>query len=153
LVQGPDWLDFSFTRCAEVHICALTRARRIGVDVQAESPTAIARFCTAAERRRLAQCAPEERSRLLARLLTQKDALAKAVGAALAPPPDTIETPGDDEPGQAGIGGFGRLTLPNPLDHDNWRAATFAPVAGVIGAVVAEGEWTVSFATWSDARP
>ena len=167
LVQGPDWLDFSFTRCAEVHVCALTMGRRIGVDVQAESSTvtlsvavamqgqiaagATATFCTPAERHRLTRCAPEERSRVLASFLTQKDALSKAVGAALAPPPDTIETPGGDETGQAGIGGFGRLALRGSLDRDDWHAATFEPVAGVIGAVVAEGEWTMTFATWSDA--
>jgi len=164
LVHGPHWLDFSFTRCAEVHACALTIKRRIGVDVQMTSstvttfvaavhgqlaPAPIASFCTTAEQRRLADCAPEERSRLLATLLTQKDALAKAVGAALAPAPDTIETAEDDE---AGIGRFGRLRLQGPLARDNWHAATFAPVAGVVGAVVAEGEWTVTFATWSDVK-
>jgi len=183
LAQGPEWLDFSFSRCAHVHVCALTIRRRIGVDVQVvESPIgvlcgttprgrngvgsqahgadsiaagldAVDAFCTPAERRRIARCAPGHLPRLLAALRTQKDALAKAVGAALAPAPDTIETPGGDEAdeivGDETSGGHGRLRLHGPLDRDDWHVATFVPVVGVAGAVVAEGEWTLTLATWA----
>ena len=127
LVQGPEWLDFSFSRCDEVHVCALTIRRRIGIDLQIESPAATVR--------------------------TQKDALTKAVGAALAPPPDTIETLGDPGNAEAAAdergGRYGRLRLPGPLDRDDWHVATFVPVVGVAGAVVAEGEWTLTLATWA----
>ncbi|MGE3178384.1 MAG: 4'-phosphopantetheinyl transferase superfamily protein [Vicinamibacterales bacterium] len=156
LAGAPAWLDFSFSRCAALHVCAVASRRRVGVDVEtvgtgrdAEAIAAV--YFTADERSWLAGLAPAERPAAFADLWVKKEAFVKAIGAGLAWPLDAILVP------RGPRGHSGPVVAPGEPDGRSWCVETFTPsdaaatpAAAWVGAVAAEGEWRLTRRTWPD---
>jgi 4'-phosphopantetheinyl transferase len=72
IAGAPDRLDFSFSRCSRLHVCAVTIDRRVGVDVEIVDAAS---------------------SRAAAGLRTKRDAMGKALGADLRGPASALAVP------------------------------------------------------------
>ncbi len=143
IAGAPEWLDFSFSRCDTFHVCAVTVARRVGVDVddgaiREDAGAVLSAYCTAEERAALDPLDGAARARALAAVRTKKDALAKAVGARLHLPLNQFGAP-------PGHGGLVRGAFDGAAE---WWIQAFAPAEGVTGAVAGEGRWMLRQMTW-----
>ena len=138
-VEDDAGLRFSLASSGEVALYAVTRARRVGVDVEALRPLIdlaglIARFCTPREASHMAGLAAEERERAAFAVWTRKEAYVKALGEGLSLAPNQV----DVSPG---------------ADLGAWTIETMAPLPGYVGAVAAEGDdWRVRRLEWAPSR-
>jgi len=143
LAGAPPWLDFSFSRCDGMHVCAIGVGRRIGIDVQPLADGGMAtdvadRALSTAEHAWLATQTVPRVAR--ARLLTQKEAFMKAVGGGLTLPLTAFTVPvsaGDDD-------GEVRVERGVTPAARGYTVRLFTPAPGIVGAVAAEGTWRLT---------
>ncbi len=95
--RGQTWLCFNVAHSNDLLLVAVTRGRRIGVDVEhveGFDPTSflLKRFFSAGERRALEACTSTAKHRLLLSLWTCKEACGKAAGVGLASPLPSFES-------------------------------------------------------------
>ncbi|MBM3773194.1 MAG: hypothetical protein FJW27_18290 [Acidimicrobiia bacterium] len=147
LAGAPAWFDFSFSRCEGLHACAVTRGRRVGIDVEAFAIGPLSGEGSAALEASardtdllspedlvwLSVQPPDRRAACRAEVLTKKEALAKAIGGGPMPLSGFV-VPRD---------GDGPVTVarhrPGP-----WLVRSFSPAPGIAGAIAAEGEWRLT---------
>ncbi len=92
--EGARKLNFNLSHTAGFVACALSRNRRVGVDVERISnckPELACEVFTRSEARNLAETAPLQRASAFCRLWTLKEALVKALGCGLSMPFDSFE--------------------------------------------------------------
>src|SRR6185503_5297431 len=119
---GGTGLSFSLSHCDELALYAFSRARAVGIDVEAirvvrEADDIAARFFSRRENRAYRALAPGERPLGFLRCWTRKEALVKALGGGLSMPLarlDVSRTP----PG--------------------WRLCSFSPLPGFIAAAAVQ---------------
>lgn len=142
LVGAPGWFDFSFTRCAGRHACAIGRNRRLGIDVEAivdehQLETIVETYASPAEAERIAALPAVERALAVAELWTKKEAFVKAVGTGLLAPLPSFSVPPT-------VDGLVDAPLADARRQQSWLVRSFSPAAGVAGAVAAEGTWRLT---------
>lgn len=136
---GDAGLHFNIASSREVALFAVTRARSVGVDVEAVRPLIdvtglIARFCTPREAALMAELSAEERERAFFAGWTRKEAYVKALGEGLSLAPNRV----DVSPG---------------ADLRAWRIEMMVPRPGYVGAVAAQGDdWSVRLLDWAPSR-
>lgn len=144
LSGAPAWFDFSFSRCEDLHVCAVARGRRVGIDVMAFPPVPGGSreegragdedLFSPDERRWLAAQPTHSVLGVRAELLTKKEALSKAIGGGLVPL-SALQVPWEGE---------GRVTVPASHRSGTWLVRSFAAAEGIAVAVAAEGEWRLT---------
>ena len=151
LAGAPPWFDFSFSRCARLHVCAIAVNRRVGTDVEMvgsgrDADAIASTYFTHDERAWLAALAAPERAAAFAAIWVKKEAFIKAVGSGLRLPLDSYRVPREDE---------GWIEGPDSnANAVRWRVRAFSPAAHhveygtVVGAVVAEGDWRLTIIPW-----
>lgn len=142
LAGAPGWFDFSFTRCAGLHACAIGRDRRIGIDVEAmhaEHDVAgiAATYASPAEVAWIRALPSAQHVDALADLWTKKEAFVKAVGTGLLVPLHAFSVPLTAD-------GLVDAPLTEPRRQRPWMLRSFRPAPGVAGAVAAEGTWRLT---------
>jgi 4'-phosphopantetheinyl transferase len=95
-VPGAE-IQFNLSHSADLAVCAVTRGRRIGVDVECIRPVQemdaiVARFFTAGEAERI--CTASARERVFFECWTRKEAYIKGVGGGLSIPLTSFDTTG-----------------------------------------------------------
>ena len=150
LVGGP--LRFNVSHSAGVALCAVTRVREVGVDVEAHrgdfATEEIAdRFFSSAERTALRALPARRRCEAFFACWTRKEAYIKARGLGLSLALDAFDVslvPGEPATLLA--------TRDDPAQKDRWSLRALDPGPGFAGALVAEGrDWTLSCWQWKDA--
>lgn len=142
LAGAPPWFDFSFSRCEGLHVCAVGRNRRIGVDVERigegrDADRIAATFFSRDDAAWLAAQAADLRPEAFAHLWTKKEAFVKAIGTGLAIPLDGVRVPhAGDGPVEVSAGGLPAVS--------SWLVRAFTPAPGIAGAVAAEGTWRLT---------
>lgn len=151
LAEAPPWFDFSFSRCEGIHVCAIGRDRRIGIDVEpigsGRDAEAIAQtYFSAAEAAWLATLAPAARPAAFAALWTKKEAFVKAVGSGLSLPLTAFSVPltGDGPIDMPATGASGGAELERVSRRRPYSVRLFTPAPGLVGAVAAEGTWRLT---------
>lgn len=142
-------LEFNLSHSDGCAVLAVTRGRRVGVDVeriQAERATlAVARrFFAPAEAAAVAAAAPSERALTFFRCWTRKEAYVKARGEGLSLPLDRFEVPLEPDATRA-------LTVSHDdrAETNRWSLRELLPAPDHLGALVVEREgWTLSTWTW-----
>jgi 4'-phosphopantetheinyl transferase len=142
-------LEFNLSHSGGCAVLAVTRGRRVGVDVErirAERATlAVARrFFAPAEAAAVATAAPAERALTFFRCWTRKEAYVKARGEGLSLPLDRFEVPLEPHATAA-------LTVARD-DHAEaarWSLRELVPAPHHLAALVVEGQgWTLRAWTW-----
>ena len=142
-------LEFNLSHSGGCAVLAVTRGRRVGVDVErieAERATlAVARrFFAPTEAAAVAAAAPAERAVTFFRCWTRKEAYVKARGEGLSLPLDRFEVPLEPNATDA-------LTVARD-DHAEarrWSLRELVPAPQHLGALVVEGQgWTLRAWTW-----
>ena len=95
-LSGAADLRFNYTHSGGLILCAITRGRRIGVDIEAHRPIPeleriVQVVLTSGERQQLACLRPRERRDAFFRAWTRKEAFLKATGDGLSRPAERIE--------------------------------------------------------------
>ncbi len=152
---APPGFDFSFSRCAQLHVCAVALNRRVGVDVEMigfgpDADVIASKYFTEDERAWLATRPSDARATAFAAVWVKKEAFVKAIGTGLRLPLTAFHVPLADD------GWIARSPSPAvaETDAERWRVRTFrpAPLAGeptkVVGAVVAAGDWRLTMIPW-----
>lgn len=144
LAGAPGWFDFSFTRCAGLHACAIGRDRRIGIDVESltgdrDVAALAATYASPAEADGIRALPAAEQAAAVAALWTKKEAFVKAVGPALQVPLHGFSVP---------VAAAGVVDVPLVHRGAPWTVQSFAPAPGVAGAVAAEGAWRLTLLTY-----
>jgi 4'-phosphopantetheinyl transferase len=124
-LAGDTGIDFNVSHTAGIALVGITRARRIGVDVEradraVRADGLAAKFLTAAERATLAPLPEDERRARFLRYWTSKEAMSKATGEGLSAPfrelevrlDETIELVGGPEPYQPARWQLARVDAP-----------------------------------------
>jgi 4'-phosphopantetheinyl transferase len=151
------WLRFSLAHTDDFALCALSREREVGVDVECiESDRssalamayALGHLCSPAEVRFLAEDSEEGEHRFLT-LWTAKEAVGKAQGAGMRPPIPVMDA----------VLASGLPVLPDAwVQHHaarRWWVARIVPFEGTVGALAVEmreeePEETGATLTWFD---
>lgn len=145
-------LEFNLSHSGGCAVLAVTRGRRVGVDVErirAERATlAVARrFFAPTEAAAVTAAPPAERALTFFRCWTRKEAYVKARGEGLSLPLDRFEVP--LEPNATGA-----LTVARD-DHAEvmrWGLRELVPAPHHLGALVVEGQgWTLRAWTWGQS--
>jgi 4'-phosphopantetheinyl transferase len=144
-------LEFNLSHSGGCAVLAVTRGRRVGVDVeriQAERATSslARRFFAPAEAAAVATAAPADRARTFFRCWTRKEAYVKARGEGLSLPLDSFEVPLEPDATRA-------LTFArdDPAEIGRWSLRELEPAPDHLGALVVEGEgWTLLLRTWEN---
>jgi 4'-phosphopantetheinyl transferase len=143
-------LEFNLSHSDGCGVLAVTRGRRVGVDVERIQPDratlAVARrFFAPAEAAAVAAAAPAERALTFFRCWTRKEAYVKARGEGLSLPLDRFEVPLEPEATRA-------LTLARDdrAEADRWSLRELMPAPDHLGALVVEGGgWTLCAWVWA----
>jgi len=127
-------LEFNLSHSGSWALAAVARAP-VGIDVERLRPIdrldrLAERWCTAAERARLAALDGAEREAHFLACWTAKEALLKAIGCGLAGDAQSIETPPPTEPGR-----FVPIAAPAALSSAPWQVAWFAPDSRHVAAL------------------
>jgi 4'-phosphopantetheinyl transferase len=128
---------FNASASGDVGIVAVTVAREIGVDIEAEreitdAPDIVRRFFTARERSEIESLPESERNRAFLACWTRKEAYVKAVGLGLSMALSDFDvTVLPDEPATLRASAHG--------DAGRWTMREVAVPAGYLGAIVVEG--------------
>lgn len=145
---GAD-LRFNVSHSAGVALCAVTRGREVGVDVEGlradfATDEIAERFFSPAERAALRTLPPEARCAAFFACWTRKEAYIKARGLGLSLALDAFDVslaPGEPAALLA--------TRDEPGATDRWLLRALDPGPGLAGAVVAEDrDWTLHCWTW-----
>jgi 4'-phosphopantetheinyl transferase len=143
---GEAPIEFNVSHADDLALIALTRTRRVGIDVERirslpDADGLVRRFFAPAEQARYMSLPAESRTLAFFRCWTRKEAVVKASGHGLSQPLDEFEVSlGPDEPARL-------LRIPglsNP--SEGWSLHSFQPVPGHTAAVAAtRGAVTLSF--------
>ena len=109
-------MRFSVSHSGEVALFALSKAREVGVDVEAVRPIDSADAIAAhilSQRERRAYATARDKVLAFLRFWTRKEALAKAIGAGFSIDPEKLE----------------------PASAPGWRVHSFCPLPGFIAAI------------------
>jgi 4'-phosphopantetheinyl transferase len=142
-------LEFNFSHSGGCAVLAVTRGRRVGVDVEqirAERATlAVARrFFAPTEAAAVAAAAPAERALTFFRCWTRKEAYVKARGEGLSFPLDRFEVPRGPDATSALT-----ATRDDHAEPMRWSLRELVPAPRHLGALVVEGRgWTLRAWTW-----
>lgn len=154
-LDGPDaraGLDFNVSHSGDLALCAVTRARAVGVDVEAVRPSfatgeVARRFFAPAEVAALEALAPGERMEAFFACWTRKEAYIKARGTGIALGLDRFEValaPGRPAALLA--------THDEPAAVARWRLVALAPGDGYAGALVTDGPARLACWQWPPAE-
>lgn len=140
--SGEPPVSFSCSHSHGLALYAITRGRRIGVDVEAirslPERDQVAQLCCSSRERAALRALPAElHDAALMNAWTRKEAYLKAIGVGLAQAPDRVEV-------SLGPGAAPALLA---IDGDaeaagRWSVRPLVPAAGYVGAVVIEGRVT-----------
>ena len=135
-VSDGNGLDFNVSHTDDVALFALTRDRRIGVDIEREDRQlnvegVARRFMSGQEREALRLLDEQSRRIALLRLWTCKEAMSKATGDALSAPFRDMSV--------AAANTLRLVAGPHPYEPAQWR---LAPVAGPAGYLATVALWT-----------
>lgn len=113
---------FNVSHCDELALCAFSRRREVGIDLEAIRPVSEAdaiaeRFFAPGERRDYGLLAPDERPLGFLRIWTRKEALAKGLGAGLCAAPETLDASAPPQ---------------------GWSVESFSPEPGFISALAVQ---------------
>jgi len=144
-------LEFNLSHSGGCAVLAVTRGRRVGVDVERiqterATPSLARRFFAPAEAAAVATAAPADRAITFFRCWTRKEAYVKARGEGLALPLDRFEVPLEPDATRA-------LTFArdDPAEIGRWSLRELEPAPDHLGALVVEGEgWTLLLRTWDN---
>lgn len=148
-------LQFNLSHSSDVAVAAVTRERRIGIDVEVigDAPDFEdigRRYFCAAEAQRVVSSQDAERRRSFYFHWTGKEAYLKAQGDGLFAPLDSFEViPGDS-------GASPSLRIDDLHEHGRWSLRVIEPREDIVCAVVAEGsDWHCRAAEWLpvESRP
>jgi 4'-phosphopantetheinyl transferase len=145
-------LEFNLSHSEGCAVLAVTRGRRVGVDVErirADRATleVARRFFAPAEADAVAAAPPAERALTFFRCWTRKEAYVKARGEGLSLPLDRFEVPLDPDATRALS-----VARDDHAETARWSLRELAPAADHLGALVVEGQgWTMRTWTWDHA--
>lgn len=136
---APGWFDFSFTRCAGLHACAVARDRRIGIDIEVlggdqDLGEVAATYAAPDEAAWIRDLPAAQQAAAVVDLWTKKEAFVKAVGTDRPLPLHGFTVP-------RGTSGVVAAPMSGSGGQRPWLLQAFTPVPGIAGAVVAEGTW------------
>jgi 4'-phosphopantetheinyl transferase len=131
-------LRFNLSHSGELALCAVSRRREVGVDLEqvrelSDADALARRFFAAAESAALAELPAAERLPAFFRCWTRKEAYLKAVGAGLLQALDGFQVSLQPEAGPCGLSVRGR-----PEETARWSLQGLDVAQGYAGAVVAE---------------
>jgi len=138
------WLEFNLSHSGGCGLLAVTRGRRVGVDVERvradfAGEDIARRFFAPAEVEALAASAPDQYATGFFRCWTRKEAYVKARGDGLSLALDRFEVPLD----QAATRALASC-LDDPSECARWSLREIVPAPGYLGALVVEGDgWTL----------
>lgn len=146
-------LRFNLSHSAGLALCALTRERRIGVDIEYVRPLAdleqIAdRTFAPREREGIRRLAPELRHEAFFNCWTRKEAYVKAIGEGLAHPLDRFSV-------SLAPGAPARLERvdDDPAEAEAWTLEALVPSPGYTAAVIVEGHpERIVWESWSEGE-
>lgn len=146
-------LEFSVSHREDVALIALTRSRRLGIDVERvgavdDSEELAARFFSPREAAALRNVPPEARGEAFFACWTRKEAFVKALGAGLSLPLDSFSV--SLEPGEpaALLAWEGR-----DAERRSWTLDAWRPAPGYVAAIAVEGEgWRLRRMSWTGSR-
>jgi 4'-phosphopantetheinyl transferase len=136
---GRTGLDFNVSHSGDLALCAVTRGRAVGVDVEAVRPDfatgeVARRFFAPAEVAALEALLPRERVEAFFACWTRKEAYIKARGIGIALGLDRFEVSlAPDRPATL------LATRHEPAAAAHWRLVALAPGNGYAGALVTDG--------------
>jgi 4'-phosphopantetheinyl transferase len=145
-------LPFNFSHSDGLALCAVSRGREVGVDVERIEPSSslaeiAGRYFSPREAAALAALPPEEQRDAFYACWSRKEAYVKARGRGLSIPLDSFDVslaPGDQDALLADRGEQGGLA---------WRIFDLSPAAGFAGAVAVEGMCAaISRYRWSEVE-
>jgi 4'-phosphopantetheinyl transferase len=133
-------LRFNVSHCDDLAVCAFSKRREIGIDVEAvhwfpDAEEIASRFFSRLENEAFRALEPLERPLGFFNCWTRKEAFIKALGDGLDHPLDCFDvTLAPDEPPKI-------LRVENtPGDRCGWTVDSFAPAPGFVAAVVTESQ-------------
>jgi 4'-phosphopantetheinyl transferase len=145
-------LDFNVSHSGDLALCAVTRARPVGVDVEAVRPDfatgeVARRFFAPAEVAALGALPPGERVEAFFACWTRKEAYIKARGTGIALGLDRFEV-------SLAPGGAAALlaTQDEPAAAARWRLVALAPGEGYAGALCTDGPARLVCWQWPPAE-
>lgn len=148
-------LEFNVSHSGDLALCAVTRVRAVGVDVEAIRPDfatdeVARRFFAPAEVAALEALPPGERVEAFFACWTRKEAYIKARGTGIALGLDRFEVSLAPNAPAALL-----VTHDEPAAAERWRLVALAPGEGYAGALVTDGPARVDRWRWSSssARP
>ena len=132
-------LNFNFSSSGEIALCAVTRQRKIGVDVELINPnwanTEVAeRFFSTSENLDFKNVSETLRTRTFFSIWTRKEAFIKAVGCGLSYPLQNFSVsiePDETTP---------KLTFNDSIGNDSWSLFSFSPQSEFAAALAVEGD-------------
>jgi len=133
-------LEFNLAHSHELVLCAISRGRQVGVDIERLQPVADLAQLAAFTLSRVEQAAlfalePDQRLLGFFNCWTRKEAYVKARGDGLRIPLDTFDV--SLKPGEPAA------LLANRLDQDEvvrWSLASFSPTKDYVGALAVQGQ-------------
>ncbi len=146
-------LRFNCSRSHGLALYALTRGRRIGVDLEAirdipEADDIARQWFSPQEQATWKAAPPGQRPRTFLRVWTGKEAYAKAIGCGLS------DDPQDLAPALADTGPPGHLDDDRAESAVTWSVTELHPAEGYVGALVVEGgEYQLSQRFFRTPRP
>jgi 4'-phosphopantetheinyl transferase len=150
--EGDEALRFNLSHSDALALCAVTRARAVGVDLERirariDEVEIAERYFSRREVEQLRAVPPQLRSAAFFRCWTRKEAYIKARGEGLSHPLAQFSVSfGEGEPPAL----FGTEPEVSPLA--GWTLAALEPGSDYVGALVAAGtDWTLRF--WEEQAP
>ena len=143
-VHGSD-IDFSLSRSSRIALCAVTRGRRVGVDVEHVRPMpdhaeVATRFFSSSEIEALNAKPEPMRQRVFYSFWTRKEAYVKALGKGLSAPLDHFDVSG------------GEVVVVDSTDLTRWSIRDIHLSESCVGSLVVEGDVPVHrFCDWPDS--
>jgi 4'-phosphopantetheinyl transferase len=135
-------VEFNVSHRMDVAVIAVTRGRRVGIDVEplrpVEDPDALAaRFFSEREAAALRAVSPEKRDEAFLACWTRKEAFVKALGAGLSLPLDSFSVSLEPGAPPAVLAWQGR-----DAERGAWTLRSWRPAPGYLAAIAVEGaDW------------
>lgn len=148
-IDGQDTLNFNVSHSQELGLYAITRNRRIGVDLEYirtdfACEQVAERFFSSRERATLRSLAPRLKHQAFFTCWTRKEAYIKARGEGLSLPLDQFDV-------SLAPGGPAALlnTRGDPQEANRWSLRELKPGPGYVAALAVEGQgWQLRFWQW-----
>ena len=147
--EGRPAVCFNLSHSNRMMLCAMTREREIGIDIEHVRPKSASlevaeRFFAPGEVAALRALPDERFSVAFFACWTRKEAYIKARGEGLSHPLDTFEV--SVEPGLKNVG---LQTYDDPHEASRWSLQDLSPMAGYVGAIAVQGRGhDISYWQW-----